>query len=375
MKVVLAFDSFKGTLSALDACKSVQRGILSVNPDSEVVICPMADGGEGTIKALMAARGGEWIQQRVMGPLPDRRVHAGFAWFADDRTAAVEMAEASGITLLRSSELNPMRTTTYGTGELMRAAVERGARRIILAIGGSATVDGGIGAAMALGWTFLTATGEPVGFGGEALQHIQTVQPGPELGIPVDVLCDVANPLTGPKGAAAVFGPQKGATPEMVQQLDEGLRHWAAIARDQLGVEIETIPGAGAAGGLGAGMMACASATLVPGIDTVMTVSRLDEKLTGADWVLSGEGRFDESSLGGKVVSGILSSAKQAGVRMGVLAGSMQVEEQVVANAGIEVAMAAAAPEKSFEEIQRTASSDLEQAAVKFAQTYLQEGA
>lgn len=373
MKVVLAFDSFKGTMSALEACECVRRGILSVRPDCDVVLCPMADGGEGTVRALMVSRGGDWIEREVTGPLPDRHVQAGYAWFEDDCTAAVEMAEASGITLLHSSELNPLRTTTFGTGELIRAAMDHGARRIILAIGGSATVDGGVGAAMALGWKFLTAAGEPVGLGGEALPSIHTIQQGPKVEIPVDVLCDVSNPLTGPNGAAAVFGPQKGATPEMVEQLDAGLRHWAKIARQQLGVDIESLPGAGAAGGLGAGMVACVNASLVPGIDTVMAASGLKEKMMGADWILSGEGRFDASSLGGKVVSGILSCAAGAQVQVGVIAGSVLVDEEQSTAAGLKFSWGTAMPDVPYEKAKKTARMDLENTAARFARTHLKE--
>lgn len=373
MKVVLALDSFKGNLTALEACESVQKGILAVFPECDVVICPMADGGEGTVEALRAARGGQWITCTVTGPLPDRSVEAGFGWCPDDGTALVEMAHASGITLLQAAELNPLHTTTYGTGELMRAALEKGARRIILAIGGSATVDGGIGAAMALGWEFLNQNGEPVGLGGKALRSIHSIKRGPKLGIPVDVLCDVSNPLTGPQGAATVFGPQKGATPQMVEQLEAGLSHWARVARAQLGIEIEFLPGAGAAGGLGAGMIACAGAKLVPGIETVMSASQLEEKLAGADWVISGEGKFDEPSLGGKVVSGILSIARTLDVRMGVIAGQVDIDESLYRKAGLEFAWGTAPEGMPLEEVLRQSKENLAMAATRFAETYLKE--
>lgn len=372
MKIVIAMDSFKGNMSAREACERVRDGILAVRSDAGIVLTPMADGGEGTAEALMAARGGEWMEQTVMGPLPDRSVQAGYAWFPDDRTAVVEMAVASGITLLDRAELNPLKTTTMGTGQLIRAAIKRGAQRLILAVGGSATVDGGVGAAMALGWEFLDSAGQSVGFGGEALEKIETIQPPAHpVAIPFEVLCDVDNPLTGERGAAAVFGPQKGATPEMVARLDQGLRHLADVVRRQIGVEIETVPGAGAAGGLSAGAIAFCKGKLVPGIDTVMAASGLEDKLQDADWVISGEGRFDSQSLGGKVVSGILRMARSYGVKVGVIAGCVQVSETECRAAGLAFAKATSPADMPMEVALRTAKEDLQTTAGRIAEQWL----
>lgn len=372
MKVVVAMDSFKGNMSAREACERLRDGILSVRPDAEVVLTPMADGGEGTAEALMAVRGGRWIHETVTGPLPERSVNAGYAWFADDETAVIEMAAASGIMLLDQVELNPLKTTTFGTGELMAAAMRRGAKRIILAVGGSATVDGGVGAGMALGWKFLDQDGQPIRLGGEGLADITDIRPPAEpIVMDFEVLCDVDNPLTGQHGAAVVFGPQKGATPDMVARLDGGLKRLAQVVRDQLGMEIDEVPGAGAAGGLAAGAMAFCGAKLVPGIDTVMTASGLEAHLKDADWVISGEGRFDSQSLRGKVVSGIVRMAAQYGVKAAVIAGSVKVSDDECRARGLEFAWPTAPAEMPMEVALRTAREDLQAAGRRFAEEWL----
>ena len=339
MKIVLAFDSFKGSLPASEACAIAQKALLSVHPDWTVVSKPMADGGEGTAQAMLSSLGGRWIRATVMGPLPRRRVRAGFAWFPATRTAVVEMAAASGLTLLRRGEFNPLKTTTYGTGMLIAAAIRKGARRIWLAVGGSATVDGGVGAAMALGWRFLDARGREIGLGGGELARIATIMPPAARSIPtVEVLCDVNNPLTGPRGAARVYGPQKGATPAMVEQLDAGLKHFAVIVNRTLGRRID-IPGGGAAGGLAAGAVAFLNAKLVSGIETVINASRFDNELRDTDWVVTGEGRFDSQSLQGKVVSGIVRAARKRRVKVAVIAGSVGISPSRWKRAGVTTAL------------------------------------
>ena len=225
MRIVVAMDSFKGSLTAAEACEAVASGLDRALPDAEVVLRPMADGGEGTAAGVMTAAGGEWEPHRVTGPLPGTEVDAGFVWLpARGPGALVEMADASGLTLLDAAERDPLRTTTFGTGELIRAAADRGPRVLWLAVGGSATVDGGVGAATALGWRFLDRSGADIGLGGEALCHIHNIVPPVDVGLPpVVVLCDVTNPLLGPSGAARIFGPQKGAGPDAVERLEEGL--------------------------------------------------------------------------------------------------------------------------------------------------------
>jgi len=374
MKVVVALDSFKGTLSAAEACTTVRDGLLKARPNLVIELKPMADGGEGTAAAMLAARSGEWIRQEVMGPLPEMSVHSGYAWFPRERQALIEMAAASGITLLRPSQLNPLRTTTFGTGQLLRAAFQKGARSVLLAVGGSATVDGGVGAAMALGWRFLDAEGAAVGLGGGELTRIRLIEP-PALDasteVPVEVLCDVDNPLCGEQGAARVFGPQKGATPEMVTQLDDGLRNLAQTVHACLGTEIAQVPGSGAAGGLAAGAMAFLNARLVPGISTVMQASRLQEALSGADWVITGEGRFDSQSLRGKVVAGVTAWGRQAGARVAVLAGSVELRPEHYRPLGIEIALATRPPGMDLEEALANAKHLLAERAADFASRYL----
>lgn len=321
-------DSFKGSLTAVEACEAVAGGLGRALPEAEMVLRPMADGGEGTAATVMAAAGGEWAPCRVTGPLPGTEVGAGFVWLpASGPGALVEMATASGLTLLEAAERDPLRTTTFGTGELLRAAAERGPSVLWLAVGGSATVDGGVGAATALGWRFLDRSGAEVGLGGEALARIHDIVPPDEVGLPpVVVLCDVDNPLLGESGAARVFGPQKGAGPEAVERLEEGLSNLAERVRSALGADLRGLQGAGAAGGLAAGAVAFMGATLVPGADAVMDAVGLADAVAGADWVITGEGRFDHQSLSGKVVSGVARVAHDAGVRVAVLAGSVAPE-------------------------------------------------
>jgi glycerate kinase len=341
MKIVVAMDSFKGSLAASDACRIVAETIHAMAPEAEIVTRPMADGGEGTAAVIRSTTGGQWVDLTVVGPLSDMRVDAGFLWLADERTAVVEMAAASGLQLLDPDQRDPLVTTTYGTGQLIGAALERGAQRVLLAVGGSATIDGGTGAATALGWRFLDQAGRPVPLGGGALQAVaQIVPPDREIEASIEVLCDVDNPLCGPHGAAYVYGPQKGATAEMVETLDAALAHLAGCARDQLSRDVRNLPGAGAAGGLAAGAVAFMDARLVSGVEVVMAQIGLAEALADADWVITGEGCFDRQSLRGKVVSGVARVAAECGVHVGVIAGQVCVPPQVYALTGIETAVA-----------------------------------
>ena len=350
MKIILAFDSFKGSLSASDACRIARQALLSGRPELDGVSKPMADGGEGTAAAMMDALSGERIAARVTGPLPHMQIDAGFAWFGKGSKALVEMAEASGLTHLRPNELNPLKTTTYGTGQLIRAALDEGARHLWLAVGGSATVDGGVGAAMALGWQFLDAQSRAVGLGGGELERITSIIPPPDLKMPpVEVFCDVDNPLCGLNGAAHVFGPQKGATPKMVERLDAGLAHLARVVRACIGMDILDLPGAGAAGGLGAGAVAFFGGRLVSGIETVIAAAGLRDALKGADWVITGEGCFDAQSLHGKVVSGVVRAAQGSGARIAVIAGSVRLSPTEYREHGVEIALALRPPGMSLE--------------------------
>ncbi|MFH1719095.1 MAG: glycerate kinase [Planctomycetota bacterium] len=371
MKIVVATDSFKGTLKALDACRIIAEAVLECLPEANVVIKPMADGGEGTASAMIEAAGGRWISRTVMGPLPQMQVEAGFAWF-EDKTALVEMAAASGLELLAPGQMNPLKTTTYGTGELIRAAIEHGACKVLLAVGGSATVDCGLGAGTSLGWKFLDHEGAPVPLGGAGLEQVRRIiRPESPCIVPVEVLCDVDNPLTGEYGAAKVYGPQKGATPAMVERLDRGLAHVAGLVREQLGCEIENLPGAGAAGGLAAGAVAFMGATIVSGIETVMARSNLRAELQSADWVITGEGSFDSQSLRGKVVSGVLQMARESNARLAVLAGMVNIPEDEYQRAGIEAAISCKTDEMSLDYALKNSRELLHAAAKRFAGQYL----
>lgn len=371
MKIVIAMDSFKGTLKAHEACEVVSDLLSQRLSDVAIVTKPMADGGEGTARAMIEAANGKWVPGEVAGPLPEMRADAGFAWF-EDGTALVEMASASGMELLTAAQLDPLRTTTYGTGELIDAAAMHGAEKILLAVGGSATVDGGIGAAAALGWQFLDTGGNPVELAGGGLQNIDRIIRPDGLSLPpVEVLCDVDNPLCGELGAAAVYGPQKGATPDMVRQLERGLAHLAECVRKQLGREIESVPGAGAAGGLAAGAIAFMDATIVSGIETVMRRSNLAAELESADWVITGEGSFDEQSLYGKVVSGVLKLARQSNTRVAVLAGQVRIAADKYRDAGVEVAIATKPDDMPLQEALRNSRNLLAAAARRFAEEKL----
>lgn len=371
MKIVVATDSFKGTMKAPEACRIIADAIHEYLTEAQIVIKPMADGGEGTARAMIEAANGKWISSKVMGPLASMQVLAGFAWF-EDKTALVEMASASGLELLDDNQMNPMKTTTYGTGELIRAAIEHGARKILLAVGGSATVDCGLGAAAALGWKFLDEKGNPVLFGGAGLEQVRTIiKPEKPDSVPVEVLCDVDNPLTGEHGAARIYGPQKGATPEMVEQLEGGLSNIAELVRQQLDCEIETLPGAGAAGGLAAGAVAFMSATIVSGIETVMARSNLRAELKSADWVITGEGSFDSQSLRGKVVSGVLQMARESGVKVAVLAGKVNIPQEESRRAGIEVALSCKTDEMSLDYALKNARKLLYERTKSFVEQHL----
>ncbi len=372
MKIVIALDSFKGSLTAQEACRIVFEAIKSYCPNIEIVSMPMADGGEGTAKVLMDSAGGRWIKRQVMGPLADMRVSAGFVWLNKERIAVVEMASASGMELLTKGQLNPLKTTTFGTGQLIKAALKYKPRKILLGVGGSATVDGGIGAATALGWRFFDKNGRQTGLGGGALNTIERIVRPKHLNLaPIEVLCDVQNRLCGKFGAARVFGPQKGATEDMVEELDSGLRHLAEVVFKQLGRDIKDLAGAGAAGGLAAGAAAFMNAKLVSGIDTVISISNLNRELKSADWVISGEGSFDSQSLRGKVVSGIIKQARKTKTRVAVIAGQVKLSKKQFRRAGVLAAYSCKDKKMTLDYALKHSRSLLFNAAEKFAKEFL----
>ena len=326
MRIVIAPDKFKSCMPAAQVAEAIARGIRTARPEATVDLCPVADGGEGTVQALVSATGGRLITRRVTGPLPEMKVDATFGMLGDGITAAVEMAAASGLALLRDDERDPLSTTTFGTGELLLAAAREGAQNIILGIGGSATIDAGIGCAQACGMPVILEGGEPVSpsepLCGRDLPSVVLVKHGRGSAIErerMTVACDVTNPLYGPNGAAPVFGPQKGATPSQVAVFD-GWLHGLATRLGKV-AEAQT-PGAGAAGGLGFGMLTFFGATLRPGVEIVFDATRLPDRLCGADLCITGEGRLDRSSLGGKAPIGVARLCKRLGVPCVALVGS-----------------------------------------------------
>ena len=340
MKIVIAFDSFKGSLTARQACQIASETILVEHQNIKTILKPMADGGEGTVNAILSAKKGQWIPHLVMGPLPSMQVEAGFAWFQEEKLALVEMAAASGIELLSKEQLNPLKTTTYGTGQLIQAAIEYGAEKILLAVGGSATIDGGIGAAMALGWKFVDKLNNEIKFGGGELGRISKIIKPLDFKLPViEVLCDVDNPLCGEQGAAKIFGPQKGALPEMVECLDKGLFNLSQIIKSELGPDVINLQGAGAAGGLSAGAVVFMNATLVSGVETVIEEIALEKEMPDADWIITGEGCFDHQSLNGKVISGIIKTAQKYKTKIAVIAGRVLLSQKDYKKHGISIAI------------------------------------
>ncbi len=326
MKVVIAPDKFKGCLSAIDVAGSIAEGVRQFDPNIQIELCPMADGGEGTVAAMVAAVGGKVLSQRVTGPLPEMKVDA--AWgMLDNETAVIEMSAASGLVLLKMGDRNPLNTTSFGTGELIAAAVRAGARIIILGIGGSATIDGGIGCAQACVFSVLmrdgeaTSSTEPLcGRDVENVLMVKHARGEVTAGIEIVVASDVTNPLFGPNGATYVFGPQKGATAEMVARLDGDLRTLAK----RCGKEAEALQsGAGAAGGLGFAMLAFFGASLRSGVELIGDAVGLRSRLRGADFCFTGEGRIDGQSAGGKTVGGVARICREMGVPCVALGGSI----------------------------------------------------
>lgn len=323
LKFVLAPDSYKNSASAIEICEAMEVGIRRVFPDSEVIHVPMADGGEGSTEAIVNATGGKFIKKTVQGPL-DEQVEATFGIHGDGETAVIEMATASGIQLVTKEERNPYNTTTYGTGELIRHCLDNGIKRIILCIGGSATNDGGVGMAQALGYQFKDKNGEEIKRGGIHLKDIVSIDSSKVhkdlFSCEIFIASDVSNPLTGPEGASAVFGPQKGATPEMVTALDAALSNLDQVIASEMGKEVGAIPGAGAAGGLGAGLLAFTNATMQRGVDLVVEATDLKAKLADADYCFTGEGQIDFQTKYGKTPYGVLQAAKEVDEEIKVVA-------------------------------------------------------
>lgn len=320
---LLAPDSFKESMTAKEVCEAMEIGIKRAIPDATCIHVPMADGGEGTVQSLIDATGGKLIEKVVTGPL-GTPVTAQYGILGDGKTGVIEMASASGIQHVTKETRNPLITSTYGTGELIKECMERGLTDIILGIGGSATNDGGTGMAAALGYRFLDKNGNVLPLGGGYLGELHTIDTSdviPQLkNVNILVASDVTNPLCGERGASAVFGPQKGATPEMVQTLDKNLRHYSTVVKEQLGIDILDVPGAGAAGGLGAGLLAFTNSTMKKGVDIVIEYTKLKEKLQNVDFCFTGEGGIDFQTKFGKAPYGVLRAAKSVNSSITVIA-------------------------------------------------------
>jgi glycerate 2-kinase len=339
LKVAIAPDSFKGSMTAMQAAVQIESGLKRALSGVSCRKIPMADGGEGTVQAIVDATGGKFLKRTVSDPL-GRRIKATFGLSGDGTTAVMEMAEANGLALLKPRERNPMKTSTYGTGELMKHALKLGVRKILIGIGGSATNDGGTGMAEALGARFLDAKGKPLSGCGGNLGKIATIDMSgldPRLkNVHVEVACDVDNPLTGRHGAAQVYGPQKGASPTMVKQLDAGLKSLAGVIKRDIGISILKAPGSGAAGGLGGGLMAFVGGQLRPGVDIVIDSVKLARRIKGCDLVITGEGRMDHQTAFGKTPAGVARVAKEQGLPVMAICGCLGKDPQIVNTIGID---------------------------------------
>lgn len=338
MKIVVAPDSFKESMSAKEVCDSIEKGLLSVSKDWEIVKVPMADGGEGTLEALIDATNGKIFNEKTLNPLGEE-ITSRFGILGEKNIAIIEMASTSGLELISPEKRNPYITTTYGTGQLMLKSLEQNVEEIILGIGGSATNDGGAGMLQALGAKLLDKNGNEIGFGGYELSKLNKIDfsnlDKRLKNIKILVACDVTNPLTGKNGSSYIFGKQKGATPEMIEVLDENLLHYSKIIKRDLGFDVNDIPGAGAAGGLGAGLLTL-GAILKKGIEIVIEANELDKKVQGADLVITGEGSIDGQTRFGKTPYGVVSVAKKYNIPTVTLTGNVGKDIDILYDYGFD---------------------------------------
>ncbi len=376
MKVIVAPDSFKGSLSSIQAAAALERGILKaaakVKKEAEIVKIPIADGGEGTVEAIIAGTGGKIIPTRVLNPL-GREIPSSFG-ILPEQTAVIEMAAASGLNLIKPEERNPLITTSYGTGQLILKALEEGCVNFIIGIGGSATNDGGVGMAQALGVKFLDQHNQEIPFGGGELAKIRRIDlsgTDPRVaGATFTVASDVKNVLCGPGGASAVYGPQKGATPEIVAVLDRNLSHLAELIKRDLGKDIALVPGSGAAGGLGGGLMAFLNAEIKPGIEIVMELTGFREKVREADLVITGEGATDFQTMFGKVPYGVAQVAGEYGKPVICISGTLGNGYQKLSDAGINAFFSIVNRPMALEEAIKRGEELLETTAENVMNTY-----
>lgn len=373
MKIVIAPDSFKDSLSAQAVADAIASGLAEVWPDAELVKCPMADGGEGTVEAVLDACEGQWMSAQVSGPLGDS-VSAQWGWLAQSRTAIIEMAMASGLQLLTLKQRDACLTSTEGTGQLISAALDAGAQRVILAIGGSATNDGGSGMLSALGARFLDRNDQPLPRGGRALNDLARIDLSgldPRLAnVRVEIAADVDNPLCGPNGASHIFGPQKGASPDQVLALDAALAHFADHSARTLGRDLRDSPGSGAAGGMGFAAKAYLNASFRAGVEVVADLTGLEQALVGADLVITGEGRFDAQTLRGKTPLGVARVAQRQHVPVIVLAGTLGEGYEQLYQHGISAAFALTSGPMDLEQACREAPRLLQERARDVARVW-----
>ncbi|MGV6988004.1 glycerate kinase [Testudinibacter sp. P80/BLE/0925] len=373
MKIVIAPDSFKESLTALEVAEAIESGFKKIFPQAEYIKVPMADGGEGTVQSLVDATGGRLLEVAVTAPLGEKTT-AFFGLSGDGKTAIIEMAAASGLHLVPPAQRNPLLTTSYGTGELIKAALDHGVEKIILGIGGSATNDGGVGMLQALGVDFRDQQQQPLGFGGEKLAQIAAItldRLDPRLQrVEIEVACDVDNPLCGQHGASATFGPQKGATPAMVLQLDRALAHFAAIAKRQLGLQISEVAGAGAAGGMGGGLLLLPNVTLRPGVQIVVEAVNLAQQLQDADLVITGEGRIDGQTVHGKTPIGVAKTAKRFNKAVIAISGCLRDDYEAVYAHGIDAVFPIITQLGSLEETLANGRKNLISTAQNIARIY-----
>lgn len=373
MKIVIAPDSFKDSLSAQAAADAIASGLAEVWADAQLIKCPMADGGEGTIESVLAACDGQWMSAHVRGPL-GAEVEAQWGWLGHSRTAIIEMATASGLQLLTLEQRDAGVTSTFGTGQLIAQALDAGAQRIILAIGGSATNDGGSGMLSALGARFLDAAGQLLPPGGLALARLARIDVAgldPRLAkVRFEVAADVDNPLCGPNGASHIFGPQKGASPQQAVALDAALGHFADHSARALGADLRDEPGSGAAGGMGFAAKAYLKASFRAGVEVVADLTGLEQALVGADLVITGEGRFDAQTLRGKTPFGVARIAQRQGVPVIVLAGTLGEGYERLYEHGISAAFSVVSGPVTLEQACRNAASLLHERARDVARVW-----
>lgn len=365
-KIIIATDSFKDSLDAPEVCQAIRRGIKKAVPRALIHTLPLGDGGEGTARLLAQAMQAEWISTQVEDPL-GRPIRAGYGWLEPAKTAYLDMAEASGLQHLASSARDPFRTHTFGFGQLLKHALAKGAKKLIIGIGGSATSEGGMGMAIAFGYQFFDEKGKELLPGGKQLNNIHRISPPEQHPVPEDcevsILCDVNHPLYGPQGAAAVFAPQKGASPNQIKVLDKGLRQLAVRIQRDLHIDVHHLAGGGAAGGLGAGLVAFARGVLRPGIDHILELVDFENFIQGADVLITGEGKLDAQTGGGKLIQGICRKAAEKNIPVIALCGSLEVSPPEIQKIGLQAAFSISSGPKSLDKALKQTAKRLEEVA------------